>query len=265
MGVGYFLKSGFNLANHRLRMLVLDILWKILHLVSTVVLITATTVWLIQDLSKYHWQGPEMAPSNPILLAMALVDLWTKYSGTLAWAAFGVVIGAVALWIVFEAFFRGGIANFWIYVGTRIAFLSIIGSSLVVLLALTTHEDRAVSGGWIQAGIVSAVILLGIWWILNVAETLIRRNAVELLATHLDTVSGALGSLLGLQLLLSTAGLATLGLSIRMMFHSSSPAPFLAAAFLMITALLIWTVMHSYLVVVRYSTIDIMRGNVVES
>jgi hypothetical protein len=183
----------------------------------------------------------------------------------LAWAALGVVVGAVALWIVFEAFFRGGIANFWIYAGTRIAFLSIIGSSLVVLLALTTHEDRAVSGGWRQAGIVSAVILLGIWWILNVAETLIRRDALDLLATHLEAVSGALGSLLGLQLLLAMAAVSTLGLSIRVMLHSSSPAPFLAAAFLMIASLLIWTIVHSYLVVVRYSTIDIMRDNVVES
>jgi hypothetical protein len=134
----------------------------------------------------------------------------------------------------------------------------------MVLLALTTHDDQSVSGGWFQAGIVSSVILLGIWWILNVAETLIRRDAVELLATHLETVSGALGSLLGLQLLLSVAALATLGLSIRTMLHSSSPVPFLAAAFLMIAALLIWTIVHSYLVVVRYSTIDIMRGNVVE-
>jgi hypothetical protein len=257
MGVGYFLTSGFNLANHRLRMLLVDIFWKILYLVSTIVLIFATSIWLLQDLAKYRWQGPEMAPSNPIVLAMAFADLWTKYSGTLAWAAFGVVIGAVVLWIAFEAFFRGGFANFWIYVGTRIAFLSIIGSSLVVLIALTTHES--------QAAIVSAVILLGIWWILNVAETLIRRDAVELLATHLPTVSGALGSLLGLQLLLSFAALSALALSVRMMFHSSSPAPFLAAAFLMIAAMLIWTVVHSYLVVVRYSTIDIMRNNVVES
>jgi len=265
MGVGYFLKSGFVLANHRLRILFLDMLWKIIHVVSTGILIAATTLWLIQDLAKYQWQGPELTPSKPILLAMAFADLWTRYSGTFAWAGLGVVVGAVALWIFFEAFFRGGVANFWIYAGTRVAFLSIIGSSLVVLLALTTHDDRAVSGGWFQAGIVSLVILLGIWWILNVAETLIRRDAVELLATHLETVSGAMAWLLGLQLLLSVAALTTLGFSIRMMFHSSSPAPFLAAAFLMTAALLIWTVVHSYLVVVRYSTIDIMRGNVVES
>jgi len=265
MGVGYFLKSGFILANHRLRMLAVDVLWKIFHFISTFILISATTVWLIQDLAKYQWQGPELTPSNPILLSMALADLWAKYSGTLAWAALGVVFGAVVLWIVFEAFFRGGIQNFWIYVGTRIAFLSIIGSSLVVLFALTTHEDRAVSGGWLQAGIVSTVILLGIWWLLSVVETLIRRDAVDLLATHLEIVSGALGSLLGLQLLLSMAAFATLGLIIRTMFHSSSPVPFLAAAFLMVAASLFWTIVHSYLVVVRYSTIDIMRGNVVES
>jgi hypothetical protein len=61
------------------------------------------------------------------------------------------------------------------------------------------------------------------------------------------------------------AAVTTLGLSIRVMLRSSSPTPFLAAALLMIAALLVWTILHSYLVVVRYSTIDIMRGNVVES
>jgi hypothetical protein len=265
MGVSYFLKSGFVLANHRIRMLVLDLVWKFIYVISTVVLISAVAIWLMQDLAKYRWQGPELAPSNPIVLAMALADLWSKYSGPLAWAALGIVIGAFILWTVFEAIFRGGFANFWIYAGTRIAFLSIIGSSVLVLLALSTHEDRAMPGGWVQAGLLSAVILLGIWTILSVAETLIRRDAVDLLATHLEVVSGALGSLLGLQLLLSAAAIATLGLCTRLLFRSSSPAPFIAAAFLMLFAALIWTVLHSYLVVVRYSTIDIMRDNVVES
>jgi len=228
------------------------------------VLISAAAIWLIQDLADYRWQGPELTPSNPILLAMALADLWKKYSGTLAWVAFGVVSGAAGLWIIYEAFFRGGVRRFWIYAGTRIAFLSIMGSAMVVLVALSTHEGRTEPGGAVQAGIVSTVILLAIWWIVSVAETLIRRDAVELLATQLEAVSGTLGSLLGMQLLLAIAALATLGLSIRLMLHSSSPAPFLAAAFLMMAALLFWTIVHSYLVVVRYSTIDIMRGNVVE-
>jgi len=86
-----------------------------------------------------------------------------------------------------------------------------------------------------------------------------------LLATHLTAVAGALGSLLGIQLLLSAAAMATVALSLRLMLNSSSPAPFIAAGFLMLAAALFWTVVHSYLVVVRYSTIDIMRANVVEA
>lgn len=257
MEVAYILRSGFLLANQRLRMLALDILWKFFHFVSVVVLISATVVWLLQDLAQYKWQGPELAPSNPILLAMALADLWTRYSGTLAWMAFGVIAGTIGLWIVFEAFFRGGARRFWIYAGTRIAFLAVMVSALLVLAALTAREG-------FQAAIVSGIILLGVWWIASIAETLVRRNAVDLLATNLMEVSGALGSLLGIQLLFSGASFAVVGLSIRLMLRSSSAAPFLVAGLLLISALLFWTIVHSYLVVVRYSTIDIMRDNVVE-
>jgi hypothetical protein len=229
-----------------------------------VILMSATAAWLIQDLANYSWEGPELAPSNPILLAMALADLWTRYSGTLAWTAFGIVSSAIGLWIGFESFFRGGVKRFWIYAGTRVAFLLIMISAMAVLVTLTAVEGRVEPGGTIQAGIVSTIILLGLWWILNVAETLVRRDAVELLATHLTAVSGALGSLLGIQLLSSTAFLAVIGLSIRLMLRSSSAAPFFVAGVLMVFAMLFWTIVHSYLVVVRYSTIDIMRDNVVE-
>jgi len=264
MEVSYILRSGFILANQRFRMLAVDILWKFFHFVSMVILISATAVWLIQDIANYQWEGPELAPSNPILLAMALADLWTRYSGTLAWMAFGIVSSAIGLWIGFEALFRGGVKRFWIYAGTRLAFLTIMISAIVVLATLTAVEGRIEPGGTIQAGIVSAIILLGLWWMLSVAETLVRRDAMELLATHLTAVSGALGSLLGIQLLFSTASAAVIGLSLRLMLLSSSAAPFLVAGLLTVSAMLFWTIVHSYLVVVRYSAIDIMRNNVVE-
>jgi len=265
MEVTYVLRSGFVLANHRLRILALDLLWKFFHFVSMVVLISASVAWRIQDLSKYRWHGPELAPSNPILLAMALAEVWTRYAGTLAWTAFGLVACAIGLWIVFEALFRGGVEKFWIYAGARVAFLAIMVSATVVLVTLTAYEGLAEPDGTIQAGIVSAVVLSGIWWIVSIAETLVRRDALELLATNLTVVWGALGTLLGVQLLLSAASIAVVGLSIKLMLHSSSPGPFLGAGFLMMSAIFFWTIIHSYLVVVRYSTIDIMRDNVVES
>ena len=238
-------------------MLVFDMLWKLLHFISTVVLISAAALWLIQILAEYEWQGPELTPSNPILLAMALADLWVRYSGTLAWVIIGLILGAVGLWIVFEALFRGGFQRFWIYAGTRLAFLTIMLSAMILLTTLTAHDG-------LQGAILTMIVLLGLWWIVSVGETLVRRDAVELLATNLTAVSGALGSLLAVQLILTVSSLAIISFSAMMMFQSSSAAQFLAAAFLMATALLFWTIVHSYLVVVRYSTIDIMRGNVVE-
>jgi hypothetical protein len=258
MEVANILRSGFLLANQRIRLLFLDLLWKFLHLVSVVVLISVAVAWLIQILSQYQWEGPELTPANPILLAMVFAEVWKTYAGTLAWAAIGVATGSIVLWITLESLFRGGLKKFWIYAGTRIASLAIMISATAVLIGLTASEG-------LQAGIVSASILTGIWWITSVAETLVRREATDLLATHLTTVAGALGSLLGVQLLLSAAAVSTLALSMRLMLNSSSPAPFIAAGFLMLAAAFFWTIVHSYLVVVRYSTIDIMRANVVEA
>jgi hypothetical protein len=256
MEVADVLRSGFLLANQRLQVLALDLLWKFLHLASTAVLISGVSIWLMQDLSQLQWQGPELTPSNPILLVMALAVLWSNYSGSLAWAAVSILMGTTGLWIVLEALFRGG-RRFWIYACTRCAGLIIMVPATVLLVALTIH-------GGLQTAIVSAFVLLGMWWIVTISETLVRRDAVDLLATNLPVVSGALGSLLGLQLFLSAASVAIAGLCIKLLLRESSPSQFLAAAFLMLTALIFWTIMHSYLVVVRYSTIDIMRGNVVD-
>jgi hypothetical protein len=258
MEVSIILRSGFSLANQRLRMLVLDLLWKIAHGISVFVLIAAAAAWLIQNLAQYKWEGPELTPSNPILLGMALAEVWKTYSGTLAWTVVGVAAGTIILWIVLEALFRGGIQRFWKYAATRVAFLSVVVSAGMVLMALTAREG-------LQTGIASAIILLAIWWIASTAETLVRRDAMDLLAMDLPGVSGAMASLLGFQLLFSTAAIAVLGLSIRLIFRASSPLPFLAAACLMLATVVFWTIVHSYLVVVRYSTIDIMRANVVEA
>jgi len=239
-------------------MLVLDVLWKIAHVISVLVLLSAAAIWLIQNLAEYKWEGPELTPSNPILLAMALAEVWKTYSGTLAWTAVAVAAGIVISWIALEALFRGGIRKFWVYAGTRIAFLSIVVSAGMVLLLLTAREG-------LQAGIVSAIVLLGIWWMASTAETLVRRDAMDLLATDLPGVSGAMASLLGFQFLFSTTAIAVLGLSMHLMFRASSPFPFIAAACLMLATSVFWAIVQSYLIVVRYSTIDIMRANVVES
>lgn len=239
-------------------MLVCDLLWKIAHGISVCLLIAAAAAWLIQNLAQYRWEGPELTPSNPILLGMALAEVWKTYSGTLAWTAAGVVAGTIISWIVLEALFRGGIRSFWKYAGTRIGFLAIIVSAGMVLAALTIREG-------VQAGIVSAVALLGIWWVASTTETLIRRDAADLLARDLAGVSGAMASLLGFQFLFSVAAIAVLALSVHLIFRASSPLPFFAAGCLMLATVVFWTIVHSYLVVVRYSTIDIMRANAVES
>jgi hypothetical protein len=155
--------------------------------------------------------------------------------------------------LIFEALFRGGASHFWLYAVSRLASLMIMGAATALFAVLTVHEG-------IQTGIISAIVLPALWWIVATAETLVRRDAVDLIATDLMVVFGAMGCFLGLHVFLTTAAVATGSLSTMLMLHASRPPQFFAAAFLMCTAILLWTIIHSYLVVVRYSTIDIMSG-----
>jgi len=234
-----------------------DLIWKFLFFICSIVLIFGVVAWLVQDLRKFQWQGPELTPSNPILLVMALGELWRAYSGAMAWAAFGVFLGVALLWIAFEALFRGGPKHIWLYASSRVASAAVMGSAVILLAALSVR-------GGIQSGILSAIVLLGLWLMVSIAETLVRRNAMQLLAADLLLVLGAMGSILGIHISLTAAAVATASIGASLLLQASRPDQFLAAAFLTLVAILLWTIVHSYLLVVRYSTIDIMRGNVVD-
>ena len=108
--------------------------------------------------------------------------------------------------------------------------------------------------------LIGVVVVLGTWFIVGVLETLVRRDAVDLLATSLLPLSAVMGCLrlaegvIGFVLL----GSAAVALAQRI---GERAGRILFAGFVV----LFWMIVHSYLVAVRYSAIDIMRRNVVGS
>ncbi|HLQ78873.1 MAG TPA: hypothetical protein VK210_16060 [Terriglobia bacterium] len=59
-----------------------------MFVLSSMMLVIATGFWE---------KGPELTPSNPILVVMALGSLWTTYSGILFLVACGVLFGILSL------------------------------------------------------------------------------------------------------------------------------------------------------------------------
>jgi len=258
VSIGSVLESGIVLSLARLRMFVLDLLWKSLYLISVFILVFAGAAYFLNELGSFHWQGPELTTSNPILLGMVAAELWKQLSGEVAWIGIGTILAAMGLCIFYEAIFRGGLRQFWFYAGSRIVSFVVIASAAIFLSALVLR-DRSV-----EVLSLSAAIFIGVWFIVNAGETLVRRQALDLMATELQTVSGVMGILLGLHLLLTIATAAIVWFGITVMEHAVSASQVFGVVLLMVVAFVFAAAVHSYLLVVRYSAIDIMRNNVVE-
>jgi len=182
---------------------------------------------------------------------MAVREFWRAYWQTVI-AALAVIIGvAAALRIVLEAYFRGGARYFWIFVGSRLARTAIL-SALALILGVLVWSDRT-------AGVLflAAVVLLGAWFVATVVETLIRKDAVELLAYQLPLIAAAMGLVLMFEVL---SALFLTGVSAAAILLSSRAWEFLAAMGLAAISAMVWSVLESYLLVVRFSMVDIMRG-----
>jgi hypothetical protein len=92
-----------------------------------------------------------------------------------------------------------------------------------------------------------------------VLETVVRRNAVDLLATSLLPLSAVMGWLRLVEGVLAFILLGSAAIALARTAEIALSGVF--AAFV----LFFWMIVHSYLVAVRYSAIDIMRRDVVGS
>jgi hypothetical protein len=184
---------------------------------------------------------------------MALQQFWVRYRFDLLLAMAGLFVWTMGLWIFLEAYFRGGSGRFWVFAGSSVARLAILSSS-AILLGTIAYRGRA--GGTYIVGI---LVFLALAFLVTIAETLIRQDAVELWGSNLAATAAVMGVCFTFEALtLAVAGSITAAL----MLTASRPVEFAAAGLLAVVLLMIWSVFHSYLLVVRYSTIDIMRQDV---
>jgi hypothetical protein len=165
----------------------------------------------------------------------------------------GLFAWIMGLWIFLEAYFRGGRGRFWVFAGSSVARLAILSSS-AILLGTIAYRDR--TDGTYLVGI---LIFLAVAFLVTIAETLIRQDAVELWGANLAATAAVMGVCFTFEAMtLAVAGSITAALILT----ASRPVEFAAAGLLAVVLLMIWSVFQSYLLLVRYSTIDIMRQDV---
>ena len=245
------LRAAFTPSPQQLKSIILDFIWRSLWLVISVVTTLMFGAGVMTQLGSLVWEGPDLGAANPIMLITALRQFWDEYGIVLLAASGFLLLSIIALWVILEALFRGGLKGFWIYLGTGAARTALLAGTAVMFMTLSARDD---SGGTFFIGV---VVMLGMWHITGLLETVIRRDAVDLLATDFLTLSGVMGCLRLTEVLLA------------FLLLGSSAAAVLKASDMTLAGLwfgivvLFWLLIQSYLVAVRYSAIDIMRRNVV--
>ena len=83
MSAGIILRSCFDHLNQHLRFIFLDILWRCIWLVCSVLATTVFGFALISQLGSVEWEGPVLGAPSPIILVTALRKFWGVYGATL--------------------------------------------------------------------------------------------------------------------------------------------------------------------------------------
>jgi len=250
---GDIIRSAFLPSNQQLRFIFIDCLWRLLWGIVSVSITLFLGAGVLAQLGSMEWQGPDLGASNPIIVFAALQEFWNSY-GALLIVGFGfLLLTWAALWIVLEALFRGGWKGLWIYMGTGVARTALLWGTASIFLMLSVGDE---SGGTLAIG---AVVVSGMWFMVGVLETVVRRNAADLLATSLLPLSAVIGWLRLVEGVLAFILLGSAAIALARVAEIALSGVF--AAFV----LFFWMIVHSYLVAVRYSAIDIMRRDVVGS
>jgi hypothetical protein len=231
----------------------LDIFWRFVWVALAVAISLLAGGAVMSEWGSLLGQGPDLGSANPIIVLAALRKFWNEYGPLLVAGAGLLSLTLLLLWVVLEALFRGGWKGFWIYLGTGIARVMLLFGTAGIFVQLATRDD---SSGTLFVGL---VVVVGMWFLVGSLESVVRRNAVDLLATDRPRLSAVLGLLRFIE---AATGFILLGSAAAAWMRAADKA--LVGIWFSIV-LLVWMLIQSYLVAVRYSAIDIMRRNGVGS
>jgi hypothetical protein len=242
-------------SGQRLRFIILDLFWKLLWLGITAIAATLAGTWLLGTIASTPIEGPNLDAANPIILFAVLNELWTAYSPLVAGLLVLIVLLAGVTWLILESLFRGGWKGFWVYLGSGTARVGVLCSTAATL-GMFVLQDRSM-----ELAVLVIVLMSGIWFLVAVAETVVRRDAIQLLAVHLLPLSAVMACL---QIAEVLSLIILWGLAATAVLTASGEEAILAAAAIAGFLAVLSVMVHSYLLAARFSAVDIMRRNIVD-
>lgn len=252
------LREGFAQAHRRPGLILLDVFWKAVWLALTLIglLIVA---W--QFVSHLQWQTTNIRAVDALVAASLLRRAWNEYGGEFLGGLLAVFGFSGLAWLFLEAVFRRKlvVAGFSprpgliVFIATNLAKLAILAASVVVI-ALLASGSR-------EAAVAAIPGFAALAFLLTIIDTLIRSDAVDLLGADLLGVTGLIGTLLLFEFLV----VASLLVAVIFGFLNVSNFGEAIAMFAVTTLVLFFfNFLHSYLLVVRFSAVGIMRRNVID-
>jgi len=117
------------------------------------------------------------------------------------------------------------------------------------------------SNGSRDARIAALVAFLALAFFITIVDTLVRSDAIDLLGADFLGVTGLIGTLVLFESLIGASMMVILVAGFLNVGNAAEALGMLAVTTLV---LLIFNFVHSYLLVVRFSAVGIMRRNVID-
>jgi hypothetical protein len=267
------LRSGFALAHQRLGLIFLDILWKATWLAGTLAALLLSAAWFAAEWSPAGWDGASLPGVSPAIFASLLRGFWAAHRAELLSVLVLVLLLSAGCWFVLEAFFRRRIVHTlsnWRAPGSsnrpfspeaECGLYVFLVSGVVKATVLVTLAVLLVPAGVAGASALAVEVFLSLAFFLTLIDTLVRCDAVDLFGTDLIRVTGVIGILLLFESMIGASLVLVVIVGFLNVARLTDALVMLGAAAVVIALL---NLLHSYLLLVRFSAVGIMRRNVVE-
>jgi hypothetical protein len=272
--VGDVLRQGFRLAYRRLGFVFLDLLWKLIWLALTLAGLFFVAVWFGTEFRFMQWLDTGNRAVNSAIALALLRRFWLANHVAILTAGTAVLFFSLGAWFLLEAGFRSRLFSshrraFSAFLVSNCLKSLVIFTAVLALAAICFGRYIATPlSEWPQlwpdsrgTALVSAVMIASLGFFLTILDTLLRSDAIDLLGTDLFRVTGLIGILLSFETMIVASCTVMLGVGLLNIAGLKSAVVMLVAS---VVAISLLNALHSYLLLVRYSAVSILRQNVIE-
>ena len=256
------LRGGFTRAHHRPGLIILDFFWKAIWFLVTMAIAAVAAVWVTSDIRAIQWDPTGIRVVDTFIATAILREFWNAHTVEVLTISVGVLLISCSFWTLLEALCRRRIViEVTERLDAQIPLAVFVASALLKYVVLSAAGFLLLLASFEGALWIAVVTLAGMTFFLTLIDSLIRADAVDLLGTDLFRVAGLVGILMSFELLIGSSIAVLFFTSLLRIARPIDAVTTLGAA---AAGVVFLTLVHSYLLLVRFSAIAIMRQNVIE-